>query len=152
MKLAILLSAFVVLQLVAVSICASRLRKAVFRSPLLGAALVLIIIESLCAISLVLGAYSESRWQAIAWIEDIVLSPAVSPKQEIDRRGDPGLLSTLDAQEPVIPPPDVADREAFHAWQGKLRTHLIDDIFSIPRVSEPEQVRFTVENETTLDN
>ena len=129
MKLAILLSAFVVVQFVAVAICASRLRKAVFRSPLLGAALVLIIIESLCAISLVLGAYSESQWQAIAWLKDIFQSPAAPPEQAIDPRNNPGLLSTLDAQEPVIPPPDMADREAFHAWQSTLRTHLIDDIF-----------------------
>jgi dienelactone hydrolase len=152
MKFAILLFSFVAVQLIALLLCASRLRKTVFRSPLLGAALVLIIIESICAISLVLGAYGESRWQAITRLEDLVHETATPPRRENGRHVSPGLLAMLDAQEPAMLAPNVTEREAIQVWQNKLRSKLIEDVFVIPGISEPKQIRFTVESETTLAN
>ena len=150
MKFAILLFAFVALQLVALLLFASRLRKTVLRSPLLGAALVLLTIESLCAISLALGAYSESRWDVTAQLREMLNGSTITPRQAITHSINPGLLATLDAQSPAIPSPNLAERDAFQTWQSALRDLLINDIFLMPGISEPEPVKFTVENAIIL--
>jgi hypothetical protein len=57
-------------------------------------------------------------------------------------RGDPGLLKWARNEQPPLPRPDFADAQAFRACQSALRFTLLTEVFRMPDITSPVEVRF----------
>jgi dienelactone hydrolase len=83
------------------------------------------------AVLLVLaGGFAESRFQAISACRDkaeLWMGPwQGAPPESFHVEGDPGLTRQVEQQQPILPRPDVSAPEPFIAWQGALRTQLLN--------------------------
>ena len=134
-KIAALVTAFIMLQVTIVAVCFSRLRISALKMSRLGAIAVLIALESISVVAILLGAYTEIRWQAFSSPLSFFRQLNQSDSSIIVRKNNPALLEVLDLQRPAVPRPEPRELTEFQQWQTNLRRTLKDDIFRNPEIS-----------------
>ena len=150
MKLVILVAVFLTVQIVLIAVCLSPLGARLLRGRRLGTVVTIVLIEALAAVSLVLGAYSERRWEPLSTLQAYLSASGDETSRALGTGTNPSLLDLLSRQAPAIPRPSTNDAIDFISWQEVLRTHLRHEVFRIENISMREDVPVSVSETTTL--
>src|SRR5690606_13052461 len=146
MKLAILVSAFLILQVAAIL---HYRRLLPFRGRNAGLPN-LMLLESLVLISFVAGAYAEARFNAVTRVADLLERRAPQLPQIPGDPPDASLRPLLQEQRPRFVPPDAVQNDDFVRWQADVRQWLRDETFQVPDISVAEHVSYEIHQSTVL--
>ena len=149
MKLALLLSAFLLLQGVLILRC---LLSGGLRPARPGRVGTLLLIEGLVVVSLVAGAYGEARWQALTYVSGLRQERGAQPPGVPGVTPDPSLRALVETRHPQVRPAPVERPEDFLAWQADLRGWLRDEKFQIDDISTPGEVPYEILESTVLES
>jgi dienelactone hydrolase len=93
------------------------------------------------------------RWEAYriprAWLGAWLLEGGAAPAETFVRAGDAGLVARAGALRPERERPELGEPDALRAWQGGLRSDLLE-LFDLEDVATPRRVVFRTHDTQTL--
>jgi dienelactone hydrolase len=98
-------------------------------------------LQALCLLLLLLGGYSEARWDSYSVIRGLIGKPRSSWLEAFEARGDPGLVHWVARQQPALPRPDFTNTAAVGMWQTSLRSTLLQ-LFHLPNIASPVSIDY----------